>query len=241
MAQKAKSMAQKATKSEATANTYWCDRSWCGRSKSDMKQVQHDEAVITLRKKDKDMRRIIDACGPYALKPKRGHFAALCRAIIGQQLAVAAAATIYERFRKLFPTGRPNPEALLRIREPRLRQAGLSNQKLGYLRDLATHFSNGTIPHRRLNGMSDEEVIVSLTAVKGIGLWTAQMFLIFVLARPDVWPTGDLGIRRALERSFGVSTEASLDDLEQVGEPWRPFRSYAAWYLWRSLDIVPVK
>lgn len=206
-----------------------------------MRSTDHDEAIIALRKKDKGLRKIIDACGPYTMKSKRGHFAALCRAIVGQQLAVAAAATIYERFRKLFPTGRPNPEALLRIPKPQLRAAGLSNQKMGYLIDLATHFSNNTIPHRRLSKMSDEEVIDALTEVKGIGVWTAQMFLIFVLARSDVWPTGDLGIRRALERSFSVAPEASLDDLEQVGEPWRPFRSYAAWYLWRSLDVVPVK
>ncbi len=204
-------------------------------------QANHGTAVAALRKKDKRLRNIINACGPCTLKPKRGYFEALCRAIVGQQLAVKAAATIYERFRKLFANGRPNPDELLRIPKRKLRAAGLSNQKMSYLLDLAIHFTEGTIPHRRLSRMTDDDVIETLTIVKGIGVWTAQMFLMFVLARPDVWPTGDLGIRRALERSFEVSTEASLDDLEQMGEPWRPYRSYAAWYLWRSLDAVPVK
>lgn len=226
----------KKTKSKKRATAYWS-----ASAPAAMNSIDHESAIVTLRKRDKSMRKIIDACGPYTMKPKRGYFVALCRAIIGQQLAVAAAATIYERFRNLFPGGRPNPEALLSISKPRLRAVGLSNQKTAYLIDLAAHFSEGAIPNRRLSRMSDAEVIESLTAVKGIGVWTAQMFLIFVLARPDVWPTGDLGIRRALERSFSVSPEASLDDLEQVGEPWRPFRSYAAWYLWRSLDVVPVK
>ena len=225
----------KKTKTKKKATAYWS-----ASAPAAMNPIDHELAIVTLRKTDKSMRKIIDACGPYTMKPKRGYFAALCRAIIGQQLAVAAAATIYERFRNLFPTGRPNPDALLSISKPRLRAVGLSNQKTAYLIDLATHFSQGSIPNRRLSRMTDGEVIESLTAVKGIGVWTAQMFLIFVLARPDVWPTGDLGIRRALERSFSVSTEVSLDDLEHLGEPWRPFRSYAAWYLWRSLDVVPV-
>lgn len=205
------------------------------------KHIDPKAAVASLRKKDRTLRKIIDAHGPCTLKPKQGHFAALCRAIIGQQLAVAAAATIHGRFQKLFPNSRPTPEGMLRIREPHLRQAGLSKQKIGYLVDLATRFSNRTLPNRRFSRMADEDVIESLTTVKGIGTWTAQMFLIFVLNRPDVWPTGDLGIRRALERSFAASPEASLEELEQMGESWRPHRSFAAWYLWRSLEAVPVK
>lgn len=230
-------MAKKRTKAtKPKAENYWC-----GRTNSDAACLDSNEAPLALRKKDKHLRKIIDACGPFTLKPKRGYFPALCRSIIGQQLAVAAAATIYERFRKLFPTGRPNPEALLQIRKPRLRAVGLSNQKMGYLIDLATHFVERTIPQRRLSRMSDEAVIETLTEVKGIGVWTAQMFLIFVLARPDVWPTGDLGIRRALERSHAMPSDATLDDMERIGAPWRPYRSCAAWYLWRSLDVVPVK
>ncbi len=230
-------MATKRTKTpKSSTNTYWC-----GRDNSPNVGASHERVITALRKKDKRMRGIIDECGPFTLVPKRGYFAALCRAIVGQQLAVAAAATIYERFRTLFANGRPNPDELLRVSKARLRGVGLSNQKTAYLIDLATHYTNRTIPHRRLKSMSDEEVIATLTEVKGIGVWTAQMFLIFVLARPDVWPTGDLGIRRALERTFAVSLDASLDDLEQAGEPWRPFRSYAAWYLWRSLDATPVK
>jgi len=197
-------------------------------------------ADAALRKGDTKLRKIIDVCGPCTLARKQGHFAALCRAIIGQQLAVAAAATIHKRFQKLFPNSRPTPENMLVIREPLFRQAGLSRQKIGYLVDLATHFVDRTLPNRKFSRMPDEDVIEALVAVKGIGTWTAQMFLIFVLARPDVWPTGDLGIRRALERTFSLPLEAAEGKLEKMGERWRPYRSYAAWYLWRSLDVVPV-
>lgn len=228
-------------KKQTNATKPKTDNYWCGRTKPEATPRDPSDAALVLRHKDKRLRKIIDACGPFTLKPRRGYFAALCRTIVGQQLAVAAAATIYERFRKLFPNGRPNPEALLRIRNARLRSVGLSNQKTTYLIDLATHFSERTIPHRRLSKMSDEAVIETLTEVKGIGVWTAQMFLIFVLGRPDVWPTGDLGIRRALERSFAVPLDATLEDLERMGAPWRPHRSCAAWYLWRSLEVVPIE
>jgi DNA-3-methyladenine glycosylase II len=175
------------------------------------------------------------------LAPRKDYFVALCEAIVSQQLSTKAAATIYRRFRELFPRKRPTPEVVLTLTDEQLRSVGLSNQKLGYMRDLARKFADGTVPRRGIARMTDEEIIAALTQVKGVGVWTAQMFLIFVLGRPDVWPTDDLGIRRAVQINFGYDEMPLNGELIKVAEPWRPFRSVASWYLWRSLNNKPMR
>lgn len=174
------------------------------------------------------------------MRRRRDYFVALSQAIVSQQLAVKAAATIFARFRRLFPRSRPTPEALLKLSLEALRGAGLSGQKSSYLRDLAHHFSTGEIPARRITRMTDEEVIAALTRVKGVGVWTAEMFLIFVLNRPDVWPVDDLGVRKAAQRLFGLPALPDAKTLNRLAEPWRPYRTVAAWYLWRSLENKPM-
>ncbi len=186
-------------------------------------------------RKDDVLRPIIDRVGVCTLAPRKRYFVALCEAVIAQQLAIKAAQTIFSRFCCLFPSNRPTPRALLAIEEGTLRSVGLSSQKLSYLRDLAGKFADGAIPYRRFSLMADGEVIETLTAVRGVGEWTAQMFLIFVLHRPDVWPKEDLGIKRAIQLHFGVPEKPDAATMDGIAEPWRPFRSIASWYLWQSL------
>jgi DNA-3-methyladenine glycosylase II len=162
-------------------------------------------------------------------------FRALTRAIVGQQLSTKAAATIWKRFADVCG-GRPTPRTVEQVSDGDLRAVGLSGQKLGYIRDLCARVSGGSLDLRALDAMSDEEVIAALTAVKGIGRWTAEMFLIFRLHRPDVLPLGDLGILKAVQRAYGLRTLPSPQRLTRMGESWRPYRSIACWYLWASLD-----
>jgi len=201
---------------------------------------RHAAAVQHLRRVDRRMRAIIDRIGPCAIQPSNRYFFALCEAIVSQQLAVKAAMTIFGRFRKCFPRGMPTPERVLALSDEEFAAAGISPQKRGYLRDLAQKFRDGHVPVRRLSRMSDDEVIAALTGVKGVGVWTAHMFLIFVLARPDVWPTGDLGIRKAVQVNYGLKAMPADGKLAAIAEPWRPHRSVAAWYLWQSLDNKPM-
>lgn len=197
-----------------------------------------------LRRADPVLRALIDAGGP--LRPEertRGRpadpYGALVRSIVGQQLSTKAARTIYERLCALFGGGPPSPEQLLAADHEALRAAGLSNAKATYLRDLARHVVDGSLELDRLDELSDEEIIAELTAVKGLGRWTAEMFLIFHLGRPDVLPVDDLGIRRAVERAYGLGGLPSADELRAIAEPWRPQRTLACLYLWRSLDNAP--
>ena len=198
-------------------------------------------AERALCRRDPILARIVADIGPCGLVPRKRYFMTLCESIVSQQLAVKAAATIFGRFRDLFPRRMPTPAAVLATSEAKLRGAGLSTQKLGYMRDLAGKYADGTIPARRLGRMSDEEVAAALTQVKGIGVWTAQMFLIFVLNRPDVWPTDDLGIRKAIQVNWELPEMPVDGHLQEIAEPWRPYRSVAAWYLWASLDNKPMK
>lgn len=164
----------------------------------------------------------------------RDPFEALCRAIVGQQLSVKAAATIYSRFKKL---GRKmSPKAVLQITPVRLRAAGVSAQKTSYLKDLAKKFLDGTVDPKRFHEMTDEATREHLVRVKGIGRWTADMFLIFTLHRPDVLPTGDLGIQKAMQKVFRLRKLPSHEQMEKLAEPWRPYRTVACRYLWDSLD-----
>jgi DNA-3-methyladenine glycosylase II len=165
-------------------------------------------------------------------------FRALVHAIIAQQLSTKAAATIEARFRAIF-NGRPTPAAVATEADAALRGAGISVQKLGYLRDLSARVLNGSLVLDRLGGLSDEEVVTALTGVRGIGRWTAEMFLMFRLHRPDVLPVGDLGIAKAVQKAYKLRSTPSPDRLTAIGEKWRPYRSVACWYLWASLDARP--
>jgi len=162
-------------------------------------------------------------------------FGALMKAIVSQQLSTKAAHTIFTRLLALFD-GVPTPPALAALTDVQLRGVGLSGQKLRYMRDLAAKVQEGTLPLPALDGMADEEVIAALTQVKGIGRWTAEMFLMFRLHRPDVLPVDDLGIVKAVQKAYGLRKMPSADRLNKIGDAWRPYRSVACWYLWRSLS-----
>ncbi|MEX0874446.1 MAG: DNA-3-methyladenine glycosylase [Actinomycetota bacterium] len=195
-------------------------------------------ATKHLSRSDPVMRRIVKAVGPCALKPgARGdNFTTILRAIVGQQLSAKAAETIWQRLVALHPNGRKIlPVDILSATVKQLRATGMSNAKVAYAKDLAQHVVGGEL---RLNGIGrydDERIIADLVAVKGIGRWTAEMFLIFKLGRPDVWPVDDLGIRNAVKRAYNL--EPTKDNMARVAEPWRPWRSVASWYLWRSLAL----
>lgn len=200
----------------------------------------HAAAIRHLRKSDPRLRSVIDAYGPCPLVPHNRYFHAMCKAIVSQQLAVKAAATIFRRFCELFPRKTPTPTRVLELSDAQFSSVGMSKQKTGYMRDLAEKFVDGTVPVRRIARMTDDEIIEALTAVKGVGVWTAQMFLIFVLVRPDVWPTGDLGIRKAAQQHFELEEMPIDGELTELAEHWRPYRSIASWYLWRSLENAPM-
>ena len=196
-------------------------------------------AIGHLKLTDPVMAVIVSEVGPLRIRINRRRFQALARAIIFQQLAGAAAAAIYLRFVKLFP-GRsfPTPAQVLAASDAELRGAGLSRQKTLYLRDLAAHVANKSLNFHRFASMSDDEVIQELIRVKGIGRWTAEMFLIFNLGRPDVLPLDDLGLRSAVRKAYALKVLPAKKELEQIGESWRPYRSAASWYLWQSTRIV---
>ena len=210
-----------------------------------LRKLIGDEGLEHLRSADDTLARVINERGPLDLDARvRGRpadaYGALLRAIVGQQLSVKAARTIYERFVGLFGGETPSPEELLEVDADTLRAAGLSRAKASYVRSLAEHVISGELELDRLDELSDDEVTAELVAVKGLGRWTADMFLIFHLGRPDVLPVGDLGVRRAVERLYGFEALPSAAELEALGERWRPWRSLASLYLWESLDNAPV-
>jgi DNA-3-methyladenine glycosylase II len=166
-------------------------------------------------------------------------YGALLRAIVGQQLSTKAARTIYLRVLDLFGGTTPSPEQLLAAREEDLRAAGLSGRKVEYVRDLAAHVLGGELELERLDRLEDEQVIEEIVAVRGLGLWTAEMFLLFHLERPDVLSGGDLGIRKAVQVEYGLEQMPAPQRVLEIGEPWRPHRSLASLYLWESLAAVP--
>jgi DNA-3-methyladenine glycosylase II len=196
-------------------------------------------AVKHLRRSDPVMRDLIKAVGPCLLKPgARGdHFTTLLRAIVGQQLSAKAAETIWQRLIALHPNGRKlRPEDILSAKEVELRGVGLSNAKVAYARDLAGRIHSGELDLAKISRKADDAIVDELVAVKGIGRWTAEMFLLFKLGRPDVWATDDLGLQNAVKNRYGVQpTKAKM---LEIAEPWRPWRSVASWYLWRSLALT---
>jgi DNA-3-methyladenine glycosylase II len=182
----------------------------------------------------RDLMRVHGDCG-LARAQRTDPFRALLHAIIAQQLSTKAAATIEGRFAALFD-GRPTAAAIAATADERLRAVGISPQKLRYIRDLCARTLDGSLSLDGLSGLPDEEVIAALTSVKGIGRWTAEMFLMFRLHRPDVLPLGDLGIIRAVQRAYKLRLAPTPVRLIRLGEKWRPYRSVACWYLWASLD-----
>jgi len=204
--------------------------------------IDYQRARRVLARRDPVLRDLMRAHGPCGLGDAQhaDPFRALVRAIVGQQLSTKAAATIAGRLEALVE-GTVSPAALGAQPDGRLRAVGLSGQKLGYLRDLCRRVDDGSLRLDALDALGDEEVIEALTAVKGIGRWTAEMFLMFRLHRPDVLPVGDLGIVKALQRVYRMRRTPTPARMLQIGERWRPYRSVACWYLWASLDNVPGK
>jgi DNA-3-methyladenine glycosylase II len=188
---------------------------------------------------DPVLARIIGQVGPVKIVLRPERFQALGRAIIFQQLAGKAALAIYNRVVALHPGASfPTPAQILATPDEVLRKAGLSGRKALYLKDLAAHIQDGLLNFHRFARMDDEEIIADLTRVKGIGRWTAEMFLMFNLGRPDVLPVGDLGVRNAVMRHYRMRRRPTAERLRRLGEPWRPYRSAASWYLWRSLQVT---
>lgn len=189
---------------------------------------------------DPVMRDIIARVGPCMLTPL-GRFPGnalkmLCQSIFSQQISTAAAKAIFTRFRALFPRQKPTPELILKLTDGQMRDVGLSRQKIAYLRDLATHFADGRIPLRKFPQMTDEEIIGRLTDVHGIGRWTAEMFLMFVMVRPDVLPVDDLGIQKNMAAAYGKRHPMKKKRMAALAEAWQPWRTVACWYLWRMTE-----
>ncbi|MGC1452250.1 MAG: DNA-3-methyladenine glycosylase [Candidatus Sulfotelmatobacter sp.] len=192
-----------------------------------------------LKKSDPVLRAIIERVGPCRMEYGPAEFSSLAEAIVYQQLNGKAAVTIFNRFAAL--AGEPlTPEGILKLSDEQLRSVGLSKQKSAYLKDLSAKTAAGLLDFSRLPELTDEEVIQHLTQVKGIGVWTAHMFLMFSLRRPNVLPTGDYGVQVAIKKHYKKRKLPKPKDMEKIARAWEPYRSVACWYLWRSLDIKTV-
>lgn len=194
------------------------------------------KALTHLKKADKILASIITRVGPCKITYREASFEALARAIVFQQLNGKAARTIYGRLEEA-AGGKITPEAIQNLSVGEMRRAGLSKQKIGYIRDLAEHALSGKVDFANLHRLSDDEVIVTLTDIKGVGEWTAHMFLIFALRRPNVLATGDLGVRTAIQRFYKKRKLPNPKEMEKIAACWHPYRSVACWYLWRSLEL----
>jgi DNA-3-methyladenine glycosylase II len=192
------------------------------------------EAKKHLAKCDPVLRRIIKSCDDIDITSRGDAFQTLARSIVGQQISTKAAASIWKRFAEC--AGTVSPASIAALTHESMRACGLSNAKARYVHDLAAHFASGEVKPRRWPKMDDEAIIEDLTRVKGIGRWSAEMFLMFHLMRPDLLPVGDLGIRRAMERHFNSGRAIKKEKMQKIGERWAPYRSVASWYLWRSLE-----
>lgn len=197
------------------------------------------EALQALAAADARFGRIIALAGDSMLRPRHDPFFSLSRSIVGQQISVKAAESVWQKM--LGHMGEITPGAVAGENVERLRGCGLSRQKASYLLSLADHFIDGSLQQEQWSEMDDEAVIERLVQVKGIGRWTAEMFLIFHLLRPDVLPVDDIGIQKAIGNHFNEGVRPSAGEMKAIAEPWRPWRSVASWYLWRSLDAVPVE
>ena len=199
---------------------------------------RHAKAIAHLTAVDPVLGRWIVEAGPCSLTRERSgtHFAAVARSIVYQQLSGRAAGTIYARFEALFGDRSPEPSELLKVKQPVLRAVGLSERKAEYLLGLAADVKSGRIPLASVDDMPDNEVIETLTAVRGVGEWTAQMFLMFRLGRPDVLPILDLGVQNAIKKLYGLRTRPTLERVAKIGAKWAPYRTVASWYLWKAVD-----
>ncbi|MBV6433151.1 MAG: hypothetical protein IANPNBLG_03322 [Bryobacteraceae bacterium] len=184
------------------------------------------------------MRGIVERVGPLRMEYRDPTFETLVRSIVFQQLSGTVARVILSRLHGALPEERITPEAILKLRIPKMRKLGLSGAKTEYIRDLARQTQAGVVRFEELPEAPDEDVIAALTRVKGIGVWTAQMFLIFALRRPDVLPVGDLGVRKAIQQAYSLEELPKPGKMEELAVPWRPYCSAASWYLWRSLDGI---
>ena len=207
-----------------------------------MTSIDYARARRALMRRDPVIATLIRQHGECGLASaqRTDPFHALLHAIIAQQLSTKAARTIEGRFSALFD-GNPTPVAVSRVSDEQLRAVGFSGQKVKYVRDLCARILDGSLTLHALDAMTDDDVILALTSVKGIGRWTAEMFLMFRLHRPDVLPVGDLGIVKAVQRAYKLRTLPSPERLTKIGETWRPYRSVACWYLWASLQAAPMK
>jgi DNA-3-methyladenine glycosylase II len=194
------------------------------------------KAIIHLKKADPVMRAIIERVGAYRIEHRDPSFETLVRSIVYQQLSGRVASVILGRLIAMLPSGKVTPEAILKLTPARMRKAGLSKQKTAYIRDLARKTLKGHVKFETLPGLPDLEVIEHLTKVKGIGVWTAHMFLIFALRRPDILATGDLGVRAAIRKAYQLEELPHPQQVEELAVAWRPYCSVAVWYLWRSLE-----
>lgn len=190
-----------------------------------------------LRAADPVMRKIIDAVGPYTVQFERDRFGKLVYSIISQQISTSAACSIQDRLQEFVGPKGLTAENLTRFSIEELRSVGLSPQKASYVADLAAKVHEGIVDLRHIGRLSDEDVIARLTQVKGIGRWTAQMFLIFALGRPDVFPHDDLGVRAAIRNRYGLKDLPDKETSHAIAAPWRPYASVASWYCWQSLDL----
>ncbi len=201
-----------------------------------------DDACKHLAKRDRVMRKLIPKFGEARLQSRGDAFTTLARSIVGQQISVKAAQSVWDRFIALsgVPAARLVPGRVLALDATQLRSAGLSVRKGEYLHDLARHFDGGAVHVAQWQAMDDDAIIEELVAVRGIGRWTAEMFLIFHLMRPNVLPLDDLGLLKGISHSYFSGEPVSRAEAREVGEAWAPFRSVATWYIWRSLDPLPV-
>lgn len=196
------------------------------------------QAIQHLKKNDAALAAVIARVGAYKIEYREPGFDTLVRSIIYQQVSGNVARVIVGRLIDAMPEGQLTPENVLRLRKPRLRKCGLSTAKTEYIRDLARHAVEGTVVFEELAALTDAEVIEALTHVKGIGVWTAQMFLMFALRRHDVLPVGDLGVRKAMQNIYSLPELPKPVEMERIAAPWKPYCSVASWYLWRSLDGI---
>jgi DNA-3-methyladenine glycosylase II len=194
------------------------------------------KAINHLKKADPVMAAIISKAGPYRMQYREPVFQTLVRSIVYQQLSGKAALTIFNRLAAAAKVNPMTPEAILKLRPQKMRTLGLSKQKIVYIRELARLTRDGDIQFERLPEMEDAAIIETLTRAKGVGVWTVQMFLMFALQRPNVLPVGDLGVRAAMKKAYGLSELPKPEEMERIAAAWHPYRSIASWYLWRSLE-----
>jgi DNA-3-methyladenine glycosylase II len=202
-----------------------------------------DEACRHLARRDRVMKKLIPRFGDARLASRGDAFTTLARSIVGQQISVKAAQAVWDRFAAAVggASHRLAPAAVMALEVPAMREAGLSARKCEYLRDLAAHFDDGRARPGSWGGMDDEAIITELVAIRGIGRWTAEMFLIFHLLRPDVLPLDDLGLLKGISLNYFSGEPVSRAEAREVGDAWAPYRSVATWYIWRSLDPLPVE